>query len=322
MRSSDLNRYALGVGAAAALLAGCGESQTPIGAPGAMPQGRAIAMHADRSGSWMLPEAKTEDLIYLSGCCGGIDIYSYSGKLVGTLTGLYAAAGLCSDIHGNVWVTDGGSVLEYAHGGTIPIAQVYTPSTASGCSVDPTTGDLAVADYSYSSQGQGSLAVYRKAEGTPKVYTDPDFNVYRYCGYDDHGNVYVTGSLGGKSPGQLAELPEGGTGLETITLNEKLDRTGAVQWGGQDLAVADDYADVVYQVAVSGNRGTVLGTTHLNHWRYHEIIQFWIQDSTIMLPLNGKVLAFYKYPRGGRATHAFLLPGDFFGVTVSVPPSS
>jgi hypothetical protein len=39
------------------MLAGCGGSQTPIGALGAMPQRRAIATHAERGKSWMLPEA-------------------------------------------------------------------------------------------------------------------------------------------------------------------------------------------------------------------------------------------------------------------------
>ena len=34
--------YALSVGVAAALLASCGRSQPPIGAPGSAPQGRAV----------------------------------------------------------------------------------------------------------------------------------------------------------------------------------------------------------------------------------------------------------------------------------------
>lgn len=37
MRSLDLGRYALFSCAAVAMLAGCGGSQPPIGAPGAMP---------------------------------------------------------------------------------------------------------------------------------------------------------------------------------------------------------------------------------------------------------------------------------------------
>ena len=38
MKSLDFVRFALSMGVAAALLAGCGGSQPPIGAPGAMPQ--------------------------------------------------------------------------------------------------------------------------------------------------------------------------------------------------------------------------------------------------------------------------------------------
>jgi uncharacterized repeat protein (TIGR03803 family) len=45
MKVSELSRYALCVSIAAALLAACGESQPPIGAPGAMSQGTAIAAH-------------------------------------------------------------------------------------------------------------------------------------------------------------------------------------------------------------------------------------------------------------------------------------
>jgi hypothetical protein len=45
MRTSTFNRYALGISAAAAMLAGCGGSQPPIGVPGAMPQRSAIATH-------------------------------------------------------------------------------------------------------------------------------------------------------------------------------------------------------------------------------------------------------------------------------------
>ncbi|MGB6714988.1 MAG: hypothetical protein WBE30_15300 [Candidatus Cybelea sp.] len=50
-----LARCALTVGAAVALLAACGGSQPPIGAPGVMPQRRAIATHVDRG--WVVDAA-------------------------------------------------------------------------------------------------------------------------------------------------------------------------------------------------------------------------------------------------------------------------
>lgn len=48
MTVSGLSRYSLSLSVGIAMLAGCGGSQPPIGAPGAMPQGPAIATHAAR----------------------------------------------------------------------------------------------------------------------------------------------------------------------------------------------------------------------------------------------------------------------------------
>ena len=50
MRGFTTSPYALSISLAAALLAGCGGSQPPIGATGAMPQSSAIAAHAKHSG--------------------------------------------------------------------------------------------------------------------------------------------------------------------------------------------------------------------------------------------------------------------------------
>jgi hypothetical protein len=126
--SSSVSRYASGLCLAIALLAGCGGSQPPIGAPGTMPQSHAIATHADRGTSWMLPEAKSDDLLYVAqaGDREGVWVFSFpQGKLLGKLIGISDAFGLCSDGSGNVFVTEAdageGEVLEYAHGGTSPL---------------------------------------------------------------------------------------------------------------------------------------------------------------------------------------------------------
>ena len=47
MTSRELSRFALVVCLAAAMLAGCGGLQPPVGAPGTMPQRLAIATHAE-----------------------------------------------------------------------------------------------------------------------------------------------------------------------------------------------------------------------------------------------------------------------------------
>ena len=122
---------ALSTSVVAALLAACGGSQTPIGAPRAMPQTSAAAQHAARGKSWMRPEATTSDLIYATGGCDGTCVIAYpDGALVGSLNvGFGLNSGVCSDGLGNVYIADNNSttdsaVVEYTHGGTTPICGV------------------------------------------------------------------------------------------------------------------------------------------------------------------------------------------------------
>ncbi len=102
MKSLGLSRYALAIGAASALLAGCGGSQPPIGAPGAMPQSRATTTQARHGKSWMLPEAKRENLIYTVSNPRAVLSYD-TGKLVGTIVSSYDYEGVCADESGNVF---------------------------------------------------------------------------------------------------------------------------------------------------------------------------------------------------------------------------
>ncbi|MGB6739988.1 MAG: hypothetical protein WBE59_06000, partial [Candidatus Cybelea sp.] len=71
MKNLEFGRDALGAFAAAAMLAGCGGAQPPIGAPGAMAQGpgtvRETAQHRKSSGG---------DLVYATGA-GETLVFSY-----------------------------------------------------------------------------------------------------------------------------------------------------------------------------------------------------------------------------------------------------
>jgi hypothetical protein len=143
MKSLDFSRYPLYSCVASAMLAGCGGSQPPIGAP----QSRAVATHADRSGSWMLPEAKSEDLLYISDYYG-VHVFSYpKGQYVGDINAF--GYGLCSDRAGDVFVADAPNrqLYEYRHGSTKRLQTLYdnyVDFNPINCSVDPTTGNLAV----------------------------------------------------------------------------------------------------------------------------------------------------------------------------------
>jgi hypothetical protein len=148
MRISGFGRCSLSSCVAVAMLAGCGalrQAQDDMQPPGAIPQVSATATHTDRSTSWMLPDARGEDLMYVSGN-DAVTVYTYPGdKLVGKLDGFRFASGQCVDKKQNVYITSigDGRVYEYAHGGKRRIKTLVSPN-AFGCSIDPTTGNLAV----------------------------------------------------------------------------------------------------------------------------------------------------------------------------------
>ncbi|MGB8909643.1 MAG: hypothetical protein WCC84_12940, partial [Candidatus Cybelea sp.] len=249
MKILALSRHAVCIGVAAALLARCGGSQPLIGAPGAMPQSHAIATHAERGGSWMLPEAKRNDLLYAN-VNGYLYVFTYPrGKLLKTIGGLDNPGKLCSDTNGNVWVITGsgsgpGTLVEYAHGGKTPIQTLADPSAPQDCSVDPTTGNLAVANGCYSGTCQSNLAVYAHATGTPTLYTVPYGPAYS-CTYDNAGNVFVAAFEDVYKTGTLW-LPAGGSTVSKFRLIPHPYPHVGVQWDGRSLAVEISHA-TVYQ---------------------------------------------------------------------------
>jgi hypothetical protein len=232
--------FMLSLGGTLPLLSGCGGSQPPIAAPGAMPQTSAIATHADRGTSWMLSEAKGEDLLYVSNEQTGVSVFSYpNGQKVGSVSGGSLPIGLCSDSEGNVFIVDReGQQIEYAHGGTNPITTLEdTGNDPQGCGVDPNSGDLAVAGGG--PQVSANIAIYPTGSGSPKVY-DAGAGVFAWCTYDSSGNIFA--SVGGSNSnyGGIVELPKGGSSFMPISIDQRLGAGGAVQWDGNYLYVGWD----------------------------------------------------------------------------------
>src|ERR1700729_162749 len=225
------SRCALTSSVALALLAACGGSQPPISTPGSVPQSRTVTGRADHSRSWMLPEARADDLVYTN---DGVNVYVLSfpqGKLVGTLAGFDGAYGECSDESGDIWITNTSppEVIEYAHGSTTPKTMLPLNAGAepSGCALDPISGNLAVTIY-YPS----AIAIFPNASGTARYYSDPDIGGWGFCAYDRNGDLFAESKRS-----QLAELPVGGGSLQTISLDKEIG-VGSIQWVGSYLAVA------------------------------------------------------------------------------------
>lgn len=220
--------------ATAAALAACGypSAQLPL-APG-----------AEHAASWMSPAAASAgSLLYISDA-QAFDVYVYTFpelKLTGVLTGFDRPEGECSDAKGDVWITNnqGEDILRYHHGGTKVVSVLTDPlGFPAGCAIDPSTGDLAVTNL-FDFSGNGGVLIYKKAVGTPRAYTNPRQVYYYLDGYDDKGNLYVSGksSSGAYS---LSVLAHGKHAMSTVSINgAKLVFPGTVVWTGSSLLLGD-----------------------------------------------------------------------------------
>jgi hypothetical protein len=309
----------------AVLLAGCGSAvlQTPGGSSTSL-VGRRV--------SWISPEASRATLLYVTDPQDNL-VYLISlpsGKLVGKLSGFDQPFGDCSDVSGDVFITDAqaSEILEYKHASKSAFNVLSDhPNIPTDCSVDPTTGNVAVANCCSDTSHGGSLVVYKHAKGTGEYYQDPTLYVDWYCTYDDHGNLFVTGTNSNYSF-QIDELPAGGQKLQQLTLNPVIsgDVTPAILWDGSYLAIGSWTSAAIYQYAVGGTQATLVHTTTLKGFSGVGI-PFWVGASgsvrTLYAPVIGNSvvsLGIFHYPRGGKAIEDLYDVADPFGVTLSLAP--
>jgi DNA-binding beta-propeller fold protein YncE len=210
------------------LLAGCSGSQLRFAPPDYVRSATAANVTRDA-------------LLYVSDSgANEVHVYSYPrGNVVATLTGFDAPEGECVDGAGDVWIrTEADSkIIAYAHGGNRPIATLSDAREyPDGCSVDPTTGNLAVTN-AYSTSAGGSIAIYAHAKGKPKVYADPGLSEYSYLSYDANGNLFVDGESS-HHDFALVELPKGSSKFTSINLS-RVKYPGAVAWDGSHIVVGD-----------------------------------------------------------------------------------
>lgn len=226
---------------------------------------------------------------------------------------------ICSDRGGDVFVPGASAVLEYAHGGVTPIATLSASNVPIGCSSDPSSGDLAVAEPNSS---QCSIAIYKNASGNPMVVTDSSLPYCQYPTYDNAGNLFFEGWTGSNS--LLMELPAKRDAFRTVALNKPIDDFGFVQWDGHDLAIQARPSLraplEIYRVHVSGSSGTIVQTVHFLQWMKYEPWP-WIQDNQVVDVTGAAQIGLWKYPQGGSPFKTFPAPEGIFAFAVSAPPS-
>jgi DNA-binding beta-propeller fold protein YncE len=280
-----------------------------------------------RAGSWMLPAAKSDKLVYVSdGGNGTVYVLSYSThKLVGTLTGFHGPAGECVDEHGDVFITDfsGRDIVEYAHGGTSPIATLVDSNGPAGCSIDPSTGNLAV------NNGGGSVEVYAQASGTPTTYSFSSSVDFHFCTFDKAGNLFVSGQQ--RYDFLIVELAKGSSKLKSLKL-DGISTAGSLQWYGHFLTVAmtanrQSLAKIA-RVQIAGGVAKAVSVINLQNQLEPEGTQFWIEGGHIIGATASpriyslELLDEWPYPGGGRRVGEFRMPGNEYSLPYGVAVSA
>jgi hypothetical protein len=309
-----------------ALLVGCAASGT------GSPEPSSAVSSAHQMHSWMLPEAASGNLLYVSDPgSGAIMVYSYPPggyKFVGVINGPAQPMGECVDANENLWTTGGVDyesyvLYRYAHGATSPGAVLQDPGGSPvACSVDTSNGDLAVA----SMDADGSnlpITIYKNATGKPKQY-EYQYLYPEYLTYDRKGDLFVVGKYPNDGAISLVELPRGGKNLLPITISQSFDATGGIAWDGKYLAIADAGAATIYRFAISGSTATEVGSVSV-HGAY-TIYQLTINGSRAIVPSNlfGQpgFINIYAYPGGGTRVRTLRNFSQPYAAVVSRPPKS
>lgn len=301
---NDFPRWVL-LCALAAASSGCGGSaMTPRA-------GQSFA-----NASRMAFNAASKDLLYVSDQGSNmVYVYSYPvGKLVDTLTTLWQPAGICVDRDQNVWIVESNfsTLVEFAHGAKTALRRIVVPQASYlfGCSVDATTGDLAVTDLG-GAFASGAVLVFANAAGKPKIHQNANLQTVYFCGYDDKGNLFVDG-LDFKGNFALVKLAHGG-GMTSMSLDRPVAFPGGIEWDGKYLAIGDreyqgGHHSAIYEVSATRSAGRVVAITPLDG--SCDVLQFSIpklgngtsnpQGDRLVAPDVCKGNAgVYKYPSGG-----------------------
>jgi hypothetical protein len=296
---------------------------------------REVTVRHDASHSHIALNSALTKLLYVSDAgTDDVQIYTYpNGAPAGTLTGFNEPQGECVDSAGDVFVTNtrASTIVEYAHGGTTPVATLADPGQFPvACAINSRTGDLAVSNAFDTGFYGGSVSVYKKAVGTPTTYSNPQFFESFFLSYDDGGDVFVDGLTYESNSNDpyafaLAELKKGTGTFSTIPVATTINYPGNVVWSKKNVAIGDqEYGPTqgaVYQVQLGASGGTVVGTTLLDG--VCDVPQFYVVKSVLLGPDACKAnVAFFGYPAGGahrRVVNAGLK--EPIGAVVSVMPT-
>ena len=291
-------------------------------------------------GSGTIPETDTSvnrpattahgTFLYVASGESGLSILTYPAlKPVATIPGDFA--GGCVDpvkhtVFFRTFIDSIGGLTEYAIGETRSIENIVIPSgqNAGPCSVDPTTGNVAVIVDQPKTDKAEYIAVYSLGvSGTPERLRDSKLGDYRDLTYDQSGNLFVAGEIRGSGAAGLSEIRKGSHKFTALVPKGVHLEIGPLQWVGRYLLseyVESSHIDIT-RLAISGTNAKYVGMTHLKH---ATVMAFIYGDKAAAIlsklepPGPGQV-GLYHYPAGRQRIGAYWhLPHVYaFGVLIA-----
>jgi len=274
-----------------------------------------------------------------------------SGKRVAEFFAKQGPGATCSDSEGNVYLGGQGdstgdpAISEYTYGATSPLTYVDLTSqgqgSVSGCSVDPTTGNIAAL---VKADGpEDAVAVFAPGlQGSPQIFAAPAMDFVLSLTYDGSGNLFLLGVTGPHSNEfDFDELPKGGSSFEAISLNLGPHRPTkiwayeeirwATNWDGQYITIDGAYTpkpkgklktwkQAIYRLRISGSAATVAQTIFLRQRRYRLDATYSFTPALNSIIETDDAVREFGYP-SGKPIAKLNLGGPSYSSTIAFPQS-
>jgi hypothetical protein len=231
---------------------------------------------------------------------------------------------MCVDAGNNVYITnhEGFSVFKYAAGASQPSATyLLGQQLPVGCSVDPTTGDLAVSSSIASKRQYGAVTICTSPTHCRNAQHPGSLANPGLISYTNSGDLYVNGFTA--LDFGMAYLAKGSSTWQQVNYSGYKGAPGGVQWDGSHLVMSfqTEYPSLLHLCSVTGANVDCSGQ-QVELLGVQQIEQFFVlpNKKTVVAAdvYNDKVDA-WEYPAGGQPKHS-IVPSEsnslLFGTVV------
>ncbi len=226
----------------------------------------------DHSVGFADPDAGSTAAVVVSDILANtVSVFSAKGKAVATITGFVEPQGLAGDKTGNIYIANTGSsnVVVYKKDyKTLVETLADVNQYPAGVSVS-TKGLVAVTNLISTSNGAGSVSIYKAGATTPCVtISDTNFAKAYFDAFDAKGDLYVDGlnSLGAFVVGEIPAASCTSQAITSLTTGNSVGFPGGIEVTKSGEVAIDDQAAgsiYTYNTPVAGSLGTPVTTTPL-----------------------------------------------------------